>query len=157
MNRGVEHLRRLVEDILGAVAVMEVPVDDHHSPKAPLPDQIGRRDRHVVEEAETHRARGQRMMAGRAYDREGVVGGAVGDRLDRGQDAARRKYRGLERIGTGVGIGIEVVMLELGGARDHSDIGLLVAQRNLVRRGFARGVEVQARAIQRQPPFPSSP
>ena len=56
-----------------------------------------RRNRDVVEEAKSHRTVGQRVMAGRTHDREGVVRRAVDHRLDRGQHAARGQQRGVDR------------------------------------------------------------
>ena len=78
MQGDEEHRRVLVEDGLGAVAVVDVPVDDR-DPVDPLPPlRVAGGDRDVVEDAEPHRLLGAGVMAGRADEREAVVDGGVG-------------------------------------------------------------------------------
>ncbi len=62
-----DHQHALVvgEDVLGAVAVMDVEVDDRDALEAVHVERAARRDGDVVDEAEAHRARARRVMAGR--------------------------------------------------------------------------------------------
>ena len=94
MRRDVQDLGAVVEDFLRTVAMMEVPVDHHHAPEALVPDEPFGRDRDVVEEAKSHRAARQRMMPGRPHNREGILRGAIQDRLDRRQHASGCEQRG---------------------------------------------------------------
>ena len=56
MDARVEHLGRGGEDRLRAVAVVDVPVEHEDAPRAARLDRVRRRDRDVVEKAETHRS-----------------------------------------------------------------------------------------------------
>ena len=51
-----EHLRRLVEDRVGAVAVMDVPVEHQHPLGAERVERMSRGDRHGGQQAEAHGA-----------------------------------------------------------------------------------------------------
>ena len=73
VQRDRQHGRVVEEDLLGAVAVVDVPVDDRHPAEAALALRPARRDRRVVEEAEAHRRVALGVVAGRAQDRERVV------------------------------------------------------------------------------------
>src|SRR5205085_7266390 len=70
VHRGEEDRVVVAEDLLGAVAVVDVPIDDRHAPDPELGLGLPRSDRDVVEQAEAHRATGQRVVAGRADERE---------------------------------------------------------------------------------------
>ena len=59
-----------VEDVLRAVAVMYVPVDDHYAIELMLVAGRGSRDRNVAEEAKTHRMFTHRVMARRPHEAE---------------------------------------------------------------------------------------
>ncbi len=50
----------VVEDVVGAVAVVDVPVEDHHALQAVSVERVLRRHRDVVEQAEPHRRAGVR-------------------------------------------------------------------------------------------------
>ncbi len=63
----------LVEDLLGAVAVVHVPVDDQHLADAVLPLRISGGDAGVVENAKAHAAFGRGMMSRRTHQAEGIV------------------------------------------------------------------------------------
>ena len=78
------------EDRLGPVPVMDVPVDDRHALEPELALGDARRDGDVVEDAEAHRAPGERVVARRPHEREA----AAQRRLDR---RARRERRSLVR------------------------------------------------------------
>jgi hypothetical protein len=61
------------QDVLGAVAVVHVEVDDRHALAAVAFQRIARGERHVVEEAEAHGAAAAGVVAGRAHRAEGVL------------------------------------------------------------------------------------
>ena len=65
VGRAVEHARIVPEDVLGAVAVVDVPVDDRDALGAVRRLRVARRDGGVVEEAEAHRP-GRVRRGGRA-------------------------------------------------------------------------------------------
>ncbi len=95
----VEDVGVVVEHVLDAVAVVDVPVEDEDLAAefrvVGLAD-LGR-DRHVVEEAEAHGCVVLGVVAGRADDGEGVLDGARDDALARLDGAAGRDERGLVR------------------------------------------------------------
>ena len=95
VERHVDHRGVVVEDVLGAVAVVGVVVDDQH-PLAPVGQRPGR-DRDVVEQAEAHRPARRGVVPGRAHGAEGGValaGVEVGDGVETG---AGGEQRGLVR------------------------------------------------------------
>ena len=75
------------EDRLGAVAVVDVEVDDRDALEPELGLRVARRDGDVVEEAEAHRPVGERVVAGRADEREA----AAVDRLERDPGGERAR------------------------------------------------------------------
>ena len=105
VQRDVEHIGRRLEDLLRAVAVVRVPVDDEH-PLAPG-HQRGRGDRDVVEQAEAHRVGGHRVVAGRPDREERAVRDARVERLDRGEPGAGGTDRGVEGALADRGVGVE--------------------------------------------------
>ena len=84
------------DDVLGAVAVVHVPVDDRDALQAELRLGPARGDRHVVEQAEAHRPLALGVVARRP--REGEP--AAADGFDR---RAGREQRGL------VGVSVHIV------------------------------------------------
>ena len=73
VDAGEQHVSTPAEHVGGAVAVMDVPVDDHHPLAVELPDRQLGGDGDVVEQAEAHRPVGERMMARRAHGAEPPV------------------------------------------------------------------------------------
>ena len=65
MRAEIENGSVVIEDVLGAVAVVIIPVHDQHAPDTMLHLQIPGRDGDVVEDAETHAAIGRSVMARR--------------------------------------------------------------------------------------------
>ena len=88
VDRQEEHLRVGVEDVVGAVAVVHVPVDDHHPLAAAHVDRMARGDGDVVEQAEAHRAAGLGVVAGRAVGAEAGRRCAVEEPVDEGHRAS---------------------------------------------------------------------
>ena len=73
MDAVVVDRRVVVEDVLGAVAVVHVEVHDAHPVDAELLLDVAGGDRHVVEVAKPHGAADFRVMPGRPHRAEGVV------------------------------------------------------------------------------------
>ena len=69
-----QHALVVGEDVLGAVAVVHVEVDDRHALEAVRSSACIAADGDVVEDAEAHRARARRVMARRAHAAEGALG-----------------------------------------------------------------------------------
>src|SRR5690606_6669570 len=82
VQRQVEDTRILVEDVLRAVAVMHIPVDDQDALDAVFRLCSTRRDRDVVEQTEAHCAIRGRMMSGRTAQRERGPRAAAHDEVD---------------------------------------------------------------------------
>ena len=67
-----EHTRIVIEDVLGAVAVVHVEVHDQHALNTMLLLCPARGDRHIGKYTEAHPVVDQRMMAGWADQRQAV-------------------------------------------------------------------------------------
>ena len=120
VGRAVHHRAVAPEDVLRAVAVMDVPVDDRDALGAMRLLRVPGGDRGIVEEAEPHGAGALGVMAGRAHRREGVPGPPrhhLVDGLHGGADAAQHRLQGARRHGR---VGVD---------RDHA-----VARRHLLDR-----------------------
>src|SRR5262249_58626997 len=61
------------EDVLRAIAVMDVKVDDRDALGAVATLRMAGRDRCIVEQAEPHRPRGLGMVSGRPYRNESIA------------------------------------------------------------------------------------
>ncbi len=111
MGRHVQHVRIVVEDVLGAVAVVHVPIDDRHA----LPGccELRRSDRDVVEEAEAHRPVGHGMVSRRAARRKGDVTRSGLERVDGVEHGTGGPQRGGPRPGRRVRVGIEIAPASL--------------------------------------------
>ena len=68
--------------------MVNVPVDDRDPLEPELGLRVARRDRHVVEQAEAHRSARQRVVAGRADEREP----AALRRVDRAARCEQRRF-----------------------------------------------------------------
>ena len=84
-------------DVLGAVAVVHVEVDDGHALQPAHVQRVARRHGHVVEEAKTHGGVARRVVAGGTNGAEGVRGAAVDHCVggsQRGPGALQRRIGG---------------------------------------------------------------
>ena len=79
VGRKEENIVPGVEGVLGAVAVMDVPVDDQDPTEPAGADEVLGRDGDVVEQAESHGPVALGVMAGRPDQGEGVADLAVQD------------------------------------------------------------------------------
>jgi hypothetical protein len=107
VRRAIHHGRVVPENVLAAVAVMHVEIDDRDAFRAVPFLRVARRDRDIVEQAEAHRRRGLGMMAGRAHRDERVCDSALHHLIDRLHRAARTAQRRLEAARRHRGVGIE--------------------------------------------------
>src|SRR5207302_7672548 len=90
----------LPEDRLRSVAVVDVPVEDRDTAESELGLRVASGDGDVVEQAETHRLVGRRVMAGRAREREAAA-------LRGGDRSAGSEQGGLEARLGGEGVPVE--------------------------------------------------
>jgi len=136
VGRAIHHAGIGPENLLRAVAVMDVEIDDRDALQAVPLLRMPRRDRHIVEEAETHGPRGLGMVAGRAHRHERIGGPFFDHLVDRQRRAAGPAQRRLEAAGRHGGVGIEPhESLLRGGRLDFPHIVERVAKRD----GFERG------------------
>ena len=103
----VEHRRVVVEDGLGAVAVVGVPVEDRH-PGRRAAAGVGRGDGRVVDQAEPHRPRPLGVVPGRAAAAEGALDLAVDHGVDGRQSGAGCQRGGPEADVVDGRVGVEV-------------------------------------------------
>jgi hypothetical protein len=121
-----EHRGVVVEQVLGAVAVVDVPVDDHH-PLDPVPAlQVARRHRDVVEQAEAHRPVGLGVVTGRAHAGEPVVDLAGHDRVNQGEHPAGGQAGGVMGGRRHPGVGVEREALVVRARRHLAQVGRVV-------------------------------
>jgi hypothetical protein len=88
----------LVEDVLGAVAVVHVPIGDEHAFDAVDFAGVARGDGCVVEDAEAHAAGGGGVMAGGTDGGEGVADAAAHDGVNTGEGSAGCQGRHFQRV-----------------------------------------------------------
>jgi hypothetical protein len=99
---------RLVEEgFLGAVAVVDVEVDDGHPRQAARVERVLGRHGDIVEQTEAHRLDRPRVVAGRAHRAEGVVDLAVDDGVGRGHGGAGGALRGQPAPGVERGVAVD--------------------------------------------------
>ena len=140
MGRAIHHGLVGPENILRAVAVMDVEIDDRGAGKAVLLLRVARGDGGVVEEAEAHRLRRLGMMAGRPRGDEGVDGLVGQDFVDGVDGAAGRAQRRLEAAGRHRGVGVDAHQAFVRrGVADLQHIVHRVAQRDRLERRLRRG------------------
>ena len=92
----------------GAVAVMDVEIDDGDAPGPVRRARMQRRDRGAVEQAEPHGAFRLGVMAGRARRDEGVLRLTGVQRIHRRAGAACSAQACFERMRAGEGVGVEL-------------------------------------------------
>ena len=73
MQRDVQHPRVFVEDVLNAVAVVHVPIQDEHPPRGASLERDARGDRGVVEETETGGTAAIGVVSWRSDDGERAI------------------------------------------------------------------------------------
>ncbi len=108
MGRGVEDGGIGPDDRLGAVAVVDVPVDDRDALGAMGALGVAGGDDGVVEQAEAHGLVGLGVMARRPDGAEGIGRLAGEHRVDREAGRAGRVRGGLEAPRRNPGIGVDL-------------------------------------------------
>ncbi len=117
-RRDHHHPRVVAEDVLRAVAVVNVEVGDAHALQSMMIERVGGADRDVVEEAETHGVLTLGVVP-RGPDRaEGGFRPAAKDEIDRVHRRPRGAQRGPKRERVHCGVGIQVMNARL---RDRSE------------------------------------
>jgi len=93
VRRAIHHRLVRPENLLRAVAVMHVEIDDGGARNAVMILRVARGDRGIVEKAKAHRPRGLGVMAGRTRRDKGV-GGFFPHHFVDGADGGRRPRAG---------------------------------------------------------------
>jgi hypothetical protein len=89
MGAKVQHRTILVENILGTVAVMNIPIDDQNSFGAMLRLRVPGRNGDIVKQAKAHPQVGRSMMAGRPNGAESICDLAAKNRVNGGDTRTR--------------------------------------------------------------------
>ena len=98
-GRGHQHARVGGEDVLAAVAVVHVEVDEGHALEPVDVERVADAHGDVVEEAEAHRRIARGVVPRRAHGAEGASHFAPEDEIGREHGGARRAQRGLTVCG----------------------------------------------------------
>src|SRR6185312_6886121 len=121
------------EDVLRAVAVVDVEIDERGTLGAVLLLRVARDDRGAVEEAEAHRLCRLGVVAGRAHGDEGVLRLAGHHLVDREHAAADAAQRRLVAAGRHGRVGVEPHHAFVGrGVLDRLDVVHRMAERDRV-------------------------
>ena len=137
VERDIEDTGIVVEDLLGAVAVVRVVV--HDRARAPAGRERGGRDRHVVDEAEAHSLGRPRVVAGRAEREERGVRRAVRQRVDGRDSRARRGDGRAPRVGREHRVRVQVAAARTATRFEHLEVRRRVDPLELRRGGIPRG------------------
>ncbi|HEX7520076.1 MAG TPA: hypothetical protein VF325_07300 [Candidatus Deferrimicrobium sp.] len=100
----IEDRRVFEEDVLRAVAVVDVPVDDENLPHTVPRLEVPGRDGRIVEEAEPHPHVPSRVVPRRPDGAEGAVGRSFRHRLRPRDRPPRRQERDVEGVPVEVGV-----------------------------------------------------
>lgn len=107
MDRTEEHIRSVIEDVLGAISVVHIPVDDGDALETGCPG-VGRRDGDSVQEAESHGLVAGGVMSGRTDKDESRIDLTCHDGFDRIDARSGGEPGGGEGIRQNQGIGIDL-------------------------------------------------
>ncbi len=108
-RRDHQHARIVGEDLLGAVAVVDVEVDHRHALEGVRGERVRHADGDVVEETEPHRAIALGMVSGRPHSAERRRALSPHDQVGREHDGSRRMQRSRQRFRAHRRVGIDVV------------------------------------------------
>lgn len=146
----VEDARIVFERMLAAVTVMDVPVENQNAFYSVFRLECTSRDGDVVDQAESHRAIGFGVVAGRA-DRGEARLGAPGRDLSHQVDAAPgREQRDFEALRADVGVGVELCGGVCTGSGDPVEVLRSVDPLDLVRRRRSRRERLEAVSARRE-------
>ena len=119
--KGRDHQDSLVagQDVLTAIAVMNIEIDQGNALHAELVEGMAYADCHVVEKAKAHCATAFGMVTGWAHIAEGTPESALPDQFSSQHRSAGRMHRGIDRLRIHRGIGVELPIACLGGQGDQ--------------------------------------
>ncbi len=115
-----------VEDVVGPVAVVDVPVEDQDALGPVSVARPPRRHGDVVEEAEAHGARSLGVVARRAQRGDAGAGAPAEQRIDKRRRPARAAQRGLPRPLEGDRVGVDAGASPRAHLLQRRDVGLRV-------------------------------
>ncbi len=98
-RRTEQHARLVAKDVLGPVAVVDVEIHDGHAGQPVRLHRMGRRDRHVVEQAKSHRHAPFGMVPRRAHGAKNRSRFTSHDEVHRHHTGSRCPFRGAQRAG----------------------------------------------------------
>ena len=131
------------ENVLGAIAVVNIEVDDGYALEAVNRQGMGCAHGDIVEETKSHGTAAFGVMARRSHRAERLAGLAAHHQIHRMHDAAGRMEGGVQRLRAHRGIAVQPDIALSRSAVDHllDVIGVVHPQQLLV--GGLRGVMVQ--------------
>ena len=97
-GRAEQDARVVSENLLGAVAVVHVEIDDGHALEPVFRQRVGGAYGDVVEQAEAHGASGLCVMSGRPHAAEGGVRAVCHDQVHAQHGCAGRSLRSAQRV-----------------------------------------------------------
>ena len=139
--KGRDHQDSLVtgQDVLTAIAVMNIEIDQGNALHAELVEGMADADRHVVEKAKAHRAAALGMVTGWAHIAEGTPEFALPDQFSGQHRGTGRMHRGIDRLRIHRGIGVELPIACLGRQGDQLlDIAAVMSADKLLDGGRRR-------------------
>ena len=145
LERG-DHQHPLIvgEDVFGAVAVVDVEIDNGRASDTMRGQRVRGPDGDVVEQAEAHRPTALGVVARRAHGTEGGPALLAHDEVGGQHDRAGRVEGGRQRMGVHRRVGVEEVQPGRGTLRlDRRDVVALVNAGDLLVRGRLRRVVAQ--------------
>src|SRR5215469_4755141 len=93
-----------IKDILSAVAMMDVPIDDCDALESVARLSVPGAYRRVVEQAKAHRGTWSRVMSGRPHQSKGIIGLPSDYRVNCGDGRSGGKLRNTKRLGADDGV-----------------------------------------------------
>ena len=143
-RRHHQHAGIALEDVLGAVAVVDVEVDDRDAFEAVRLEGVRGADGDVVEEAEAHRAAALGVVPGRPHGAERGRALLLQHEVDAEHDGAGGVACRGQRVRVERGVRVEVVQSLLGArGLDLEHVGAVVDARDLIVAGGGRRVVAQ--------------
>lgn len=138
MRAEEQHGAVLVKDVLRAVSVVNIPVNNGDPLRPMFALRVPGRYRDVVKEAEAHTSRGVSVMAGRTHGTEGVCGFPGEYGIHGGEHAAGRQASDFVRARPDVGVpGAELGVACCYFARYQIDVASGMRERKFIIRGAA--------------------
>ncbi len=101
----VQHSRVLIETVLRSIAVMNVPIQYEHSFELVVREEAMRRDRHVIQQTESHGMISLRVVTRWANCTKRVIDFAAHDGIDGLDDSPGCKSSDFKTLGADSGVG----------------------------------------------------